>query len=44
MRAATGGWLAVAVTLVATAIIVATEVSPLLLIGGGAAVFLLVHH
>lgn len=42
LRAATGGWLAWGVAAVATLIILATETNPLLLISGGAAVFLLV--
>lgn len=41
-RAASGGFLAWGVALVATVVILMTELNPLLLIGGGAAVFLLV--
>lgn len=43
-RAASGGWLAWAVAAVATAAMTMTQVNPLLLIGGGAAVFLLVGN
>ena len=39
-RAATGGWLAWVVAIVATVVIAMTELNPLLVIGGGAAVFL----
>jgi len=40
-RAATGGWLAYAVAAVSTVLISATKINPLLVVGGGAALFLL---
>jgi len=40
IRAASGGWLAVMVTLATTGLILATELNPLLMIAGGALVFL----
>ncbi len=40
-RAAAGGWLAIAVALVSAAALLLTEINPLWLIGGGAAIFLI---
>jgi len=40
MRAASGGWLAVVVTLATTGLLLATELNPLFMIAGGALMFL----
>jgi chromate transporter len=40
-RGAAGGWLAIAVAVGSAALMLATEINPLVLIGGGASIFLL---